>query len=156
MVSFTFFAISTPKIGEYLISKLGIVGCTPTNVPLYGKSLYKPSIVSIYRLESPKNPLHKKNQWVHWGPGFQPNSSLKTGWNFETSTLKPPVPTSPQRFHWKQLRKPRSWKELHVDIPTLSDMTRSSVEKVMNLGFFKQWIWVGQKKFVGLDPGNLI
>ena len=28
----------------------GIVGCTPTNVPCHGKSLYKPYIVGIYGL----------------------------------------------------------------------------------------------------------
>ena len=28
----------------------GIVGCTPTNVPRHGKSLYKPYIVGIYGL----------------------------------------------------------------------------------------------------------
>ena len=52
----------------------GIVGRTPTNVP-YGKSLYKPYIMGIYGLESPRIP-REHNKYHGYTVRGTPNCPL--------------------------------------------------------------------------------
>ena len=133
MVSFTFFEISTPKIGEYLISNLGIVGCTPANLPAWEIPI-QASIVSFFRLEPPRIPYTRKTNGYTEGRGFNPILPWK--W---VETLKPqPSNHQSQPVHKDSIENSCENKELE----RVACRHPYLIGYDTKLGGKRWWIWV--------------